>query len=428
MMGKFIKKTVAFLASVCIAVSVLGLNAFAIEDIPMGDGESVVIEKENTVDIPAKAVKLNNNHVELHKGDKFKLTYKLKPKDSDDIVTFKSYNKKVATIDENGVIKAVGYGTAKITAKATSGRKMNCVVKVLKDSADIDNSGMENTMDLIDEAAIIKINTTFQIEPQIPAEAVPSLAYKSNNTSVATVNSTGFVKAVGIGSTTITVTAGKKLKATFYITVYDKMISGIDVSKWQGNIDWSSVRASGTGFAMIRSSFGSEDVDVKFNDNVAGCQQNSVPYGFYHYTYAKSTAEAKAEAEFFLQTIQGYSPSYPVVLDIEDKLYKGMSKKQITDIICTFTSILEDKGYYVMVYSYANFLTDKVDLNRIKGTDIWVASWGNDDKLREYYKGTFGMWQYSSTGRVNGINGDVDLNYAFKDYAHVIRKNGLNNY
>ena len=185
---------------------------------------------------------------------------------------------------------------------------------------------------------------------------------------------------------------------------------------------------SGIDFAMIRSSYGNMHTDEKLAENVAGCEKYGIPYGFYHYSYADSTAEAKKEARYFLSVIKKYSPEYPIVLDIENDHFKSMSRKQVTNIILAFVKEVENAGYYVSIYSFAKFFNDYVDMSKIENYDIWIACWGDEERLNSFYDGPYGMWQYSATGSVNGIDGEVDLDYAYKDYADRIRKAGLNNF
>ena len=125
--------------------------------------------------------------------------------------------------------------------------------------------------------------------------------------------------------------------------------------------------------------------------------------------------------------MQKTKPKQKVVLDIEEGFYKSMSRKEVTDIIVTFMEELEDAGYYAMIYSNAKFFTDCVQMERLTNYDIWVACWGDEERLISNYDYHYGMWQYSATGKVSGIDGDVDLNYAFKNYPQRIRSNGLNN-
>lgn len=421
MTGKTIMKkmTALFIALIlsCITM-VTAVSGEEVSDVKMGEGESAVIAEEKIVTVPATKIKLYTTVKKMHIGDQHKIVYTLKPNNSDDIVTYKSYNTKVAKVSKDGVVTAVGYGSAQIKCVTTSGKKITFIAKVVNASGNITDTTSANTLVLLDEAAILKVNKTAQIKAQItPSNLASSLTYTSADTSVAKVSSSGTVTAVGAGSTIITVKASNGMSVNYYITVYDKIVKGIDVSKWQGNINWSQVKKSGIGFAMIRSSYGQDSADTMLLKNVSGCEKYNIPYGFYHYTYAKTPAEARTEAEFFINTISAYNPTYPVVLDIEEEFYKKMTKKQVNAIITAFAETMRDSGYNVMIYSYAKFLTDYVSPSVLNEYSVWVASWGDENKLKDYYTGNFCMWQYSSTGKVNGISGNVDLDYCYVDYS-----------
>lgn len=213
---------------------------------------------------------------------------------------------------------------------------------------------------------------------------------------------------------------------------------GIDVSKHNGVINWSKVKAAGVRFAMIRSSYGwsTNQVDKQFKANVQGCESVGMPYGFYHYSYATNASEAVKEAKLFLSTIKGCSPEYPVVFDIEEACvvggtdakgvkHNGLSTAQQMDVIDAFMKELEKAGYYAMLYSSASVLTRlyRAHPARMKKYDIWVA---HINARKPSYAGGYGMWQYSWKGAVNGIAGDVDMNYAYKDYPAIIKKAKLN--
>lgn len=385
------------------------------------------------VTMPARGIKLNGSQRNSIKiGETFQIDFKFKPDKSDDYVTYRNYNKKIVKVDENGLVTAIGYGTAKIRIEASGGARKNIYFTVT------DTEGNENaesvkgevtSIELLDKTAMVRLGKEIQIETVLyPLGIFSDLKYASNNENVAHVSPSGVVTAVGTGSAEITVTAESGVCSVFSITVYNDIFRGIDVSKWQGDINWKKVSLAGIDFAMIRSSFGREHTDEKLKTNVQGCEKYDIPYGFYHYTYADSVSEAKKEARYFLKTIKNYSPDYPVVLDIEEEHFKKMSRKQVTNIIIAFMTELEDSGYYASVYSYANFFRDCVDMSQINKYDIWIASWGDEEKLNNAYDGHYGMWQYSATGNVNGIKGEVDLDYAYKDYPAAIKRNGLNNH
>jgi GH25 family lysozyme M1 (1,4-beta-N-acetylmuramidase) len=202
---------------------------------------------------------------------------------------------------------------------------------------------------------------------------------------------------------------------------------GIDVSKWQGVIDWNKVKAAGIEFAMIRSSFGKENkakqTDAQFHANMTGAKAAGILCGAYHYSYATTVEEAKQEAAFFLDIIKGYSFDFPVAFDIEDKSQRDLGRDRITDIIVAFCDTVEKAGYYVSVYTNLDWLKNRIDVDRVKRFDIWLAQWTD----KPTYGGDFGMWQYTSDGSVAGIGGRVDMDIAYKDYAALIKNAGLNN-
>ena len=388
-------------------------------------------EDNREVTIPAKSVRLKTSQQNKIKiGDTFQIKYGLTPSKSDDYVTYRNFNKDVVKVDENGLVTAIGYGKAKIQIKATSGRHRNIYFTV----TDLDGNvqaelvkGEATGLDFVNKYLMVKKGETAQIEPIFyPLGIYDNVTYESSDKSIATVSETGLVTAKKTGSAIITVTTDDDISAEVEINVYGAFYKGIDVSKWQGTIDWKKVSKEDIDFVMIRSSYGYEDTDPKLKANVKGCEKYDIDYGFYHYTYARNVSEAKKEAKYFLKTIKKYSPDYPIVLDIEEAFYNKMSKKKVTDIVVTFMEELENAGYYAMIYSSPSFINDNLEASRIKDYDIWIACWGDKEKLNTYYDGHYGMWQYTDEGRINGIDEDVDLNYAYKDYAGTIDKFGLN--
>lgn len=392
-------------------------------------GQNIDSNKEVTV--PARNIKLKTTQQnKIVIGKSFQIKYTLSPSKSDDYVTYRNFNKKVVRVDENGLVTAIGYGKAKIQLETTSGRKRNIYFTVTDIDGNVQTElikGEATKIDFVNQFALIKKGKTKQIEPIFyPLGIYDNVKYESDDTSIATVSDTGLVTAVKPGETFITVTTDDGVTANFEVTVYKEFFNGIDVSKWQGSIDWKKVSQEDIDYVMIRSSYGYEDTDPKLKTNVKGCEKYGINYGFYHYTYAKNVSEAKKEAKYFLKTIKNYSPDYPLVLDIEEAFYNKMSRKKVTDIVVTFMEELEEAGYFAMIYCSPTFITDNLEASRIKDYDIWIACWGDEEKLNTYYSGHYGMWQYSDEGSVNGISEDVDLNYAYKDYAAIIDKYGLN--
>lgn len=394
--------------------------------------------------VKATKISLKHNSVTIFEGEQYAILYELTPSNSNDSVSFRSLNKAVASVDKNGVITARGAGNTRIVCTTGSGKKVKLNVTVMpvltdeeKDEAyeeEVEREYNENgelvpTMVRFGEESVsVQVGSTISLDARVyPSGAKYKYSIKSDDPSVAKVNARGEVTGIKEGNTIITLTTDNGKSDTVYVTVYGSVIHGIDVSKWNGDIDWATVKSTGkAGFAMIRASYGYEDTDPRLADNVKGCEENGIPYGFYHYMYAKNTTEAHMEAAYFLNVISEYSPEYPVVLDIEESFYDGMSKEEVTDIVVAFMEDLENAGYYAMIYSYAKFFDDNLIYDRIADYDIWVACWGDEEKLFENFSYHYGMWQYSETGKLDGIEEYVDLNYCYKDYRGTIKKYGLN--
>ncbi|MDE5577857.1 MAG: Ig-like domain-containing protein [Oscillospiraceae bacterium] len=407
------------------------------------DGEAPAVEDDNAVaggfdsdyhevTLPARSIRLKvsqTNNIEI--GKTFQIKYAFTPLKSDDYVTYRNFNKSVVKVDQDGLVTAVGYGEAKVQLETSGGRKKNVYFVVTGSDGDVEaepERGEVTDIEFADSFIMLRAGKSFKTDViYYPLGLYADLTYSSSDTSVARVSADGKITGVSAGSAVITARTENGVKTEMSVTVYDDILRGIDVSKWQGNIDWKKVSVSGVDFVMIRSSFGSEHTDEMLDRNVKGCEKYGIPYGFYHYTYATTPAEARREAKYFLKQIKDYNPEYPIVLDIEESFYKEMSRKQVTDIIVAFMEVVENAGYYGMVYNSPNFIKACINEKTLKKYDIWIACWGDEDRLAALYDGHYGIWQYSSTGRVNGINGDVDLDYSYKDYASIIRKGGYNN-
>ncbi|MFR0951175.1 MAG: GH25 family lysozyme [Ruminococcus callidus] len=166
--------------------------------------------------------------------------------------------------------------------------------------------------------------------------------------------------------------------------------------------------------------------DPCFEQNMRNAKAAGVACGAYWYSYAVTPAEAKQEAEVFASIVQGYQFEYPLVLDIEDSTQTKLSKEQVSAIIQAFCDTMESKGYYISLYSYASFLNSYVYQSVLEDYDIWVAHFGVSRP--SYSKTSYGMWQYSSTGSVSGISGNVDLDYSYKCYPNLMTKYHLNGF
>ncbi len=197
------------------------------------------------------------------------------------------------------------------------------------------------------------------------------------------------------------------------------MKKGIDISVWQGKVDFEKVKAAGIEFVMIRAGFGGGNVDERFHRNVSECNRLGIPCGVYWFSYALSVKDAVEEARHCLDTILGYKIDYPVCIDFEydSTRYateKGtkVDKKFVTEVICAFCEDIEKAGYRAGVYTNYDYSRNMIDMNAVSKYALWYARYNDSCERADA-----DIWQYSNQGRVDGIAGDVDLNIAFTDYT-----------
>lgn len=202
------------------------------------------------------------------------------------------------------------------------------------------------------------------------------------------------------------------------VNISDRYLHGIDVSVHQGKIDWEKVKKSGIDYAIIRCGYGqdmtSQD-DKQFARNIAECERLGIPYGIYIYSYALNIDNVLSEADHVLRLIKGHNPEFGIWLDLEDDDYKmtnGMpSNNMFVDMTIAFCEKIKANGYNkVGVYANKYWLEYKLDDTRLDIYNKWVAQWSGNctyDKLHQ-------MWQYTDTGIVDGINGNVDMDIYYK--------------
>ena len=198
-----------------------------------------------------------------------------------------------------------------------------------------------------------------------------------------------------------------------------RTFQGIDVSSYQGYIDWARVAASGVKFAMIRVGFrgwgvtGSLNVDETFTQNIVGAYENGIDVGVYWFPASLDEQEAREEAAFVLETIEPYRNmiTYPVALDLElpetnqSRVY-GQSMEDVTNNALVFLKEIEEAGYDTMVYGNLTTFVVMTELAKLQDYPTWIAWY--DVPL--YYPYEYQIWQYTAEGQVDGINTEVDLN------------------
>ena len=205
------------------------------------------------------------------------------------------------------------------------------------------------------------------------------------------------------------------------------LINGLDVSKYQGTIDFKKVKAAGYNFVFIRLGWSNYDgtittgLDPYFKTNVTNAIAAGMNVGVYLYSYANTTNAATIAARSVGNLIKGYKLSMPVVFDYEDaNTYAKLGKQSNTNICKTFLSKIKELGYFPMLYTYKSFANSYLTMSQLSDYDFWLAQYAS----KATYTGPYTIWQYSSSGTVNGISGRVDLNYAYKDYPTIILGGG----
>lgn len=199
---------------------------------------------------------------------------------------------------------------------------------------------------------------------------------------------------------------------------------GIDISRYQGKPDFSKVKKD-VDYVILQVGYGRyvSQKDSEFERSYSECKKNGIPVGVYHYSYAKSIAEAQAEARACLEMIKGKQFEYPIYYDLEENL-SAMGQSLVSSIAATFCSTLEQAGYYTGIYISRSpaqmYLTNEVASRYA----LWLAEYNSKCN----YNGEYGMWQYSSTGKIRGISSDVDMDYCYVDYPTIIKNAGLNGY
>ncbi|MGI5959027.1 MAG: GH25 family lysozyme [Massiliimalia sp.] len=188
-------------------------------------------------------------------------------------------------------------------------------------------------------------------------------------------------------------------------------LKGIDVSYAQGNVNWSQVKSSGIQFAVLRAGFGREvsQKDKYFEQNYMACKSVGIPVGVYHYSYAQSVSEARTEAKACISWLAGKTLEYPVFYDLEDGSMTHLGKSTLTQIALAFCDEMQKSGYRVGIYANKNWLVNYLDMSQLNQYPVWLAQYNNQIT----YNGKVDMWQYTSTGRVPGISGNVDMNECY---------------
>lgn len=203
-------------------------------------------------------------------------------------------------------------------------------------------------------------------------------------------------------------------------------IRGIDVSAWQGTIDWDTVANYGMDFAILRITEVGNVIDSCFEKNYSGCQKHNIPTGAYKYSYAMTVAEIQSEARKVVKVLNGRKLQYPVWLDLEWNNQRSLGAEQIHKLAEAFEKIITAAGYKFGIYCNVDWYLNVI-CSHLKKYDFWIACYPESDNgtLQERLRPDFGVgWQYSSKAKIPGISGTVDRNVFYKDYAESKKQEG----
>jgi len=429
-----------------------------------------------------KSVKLNKNDITFGIGEKYTLVTTVENGDISQ-VAFTTSDRKVATVDNNGKITAVGTGTATITANTYNGLKAKCkvTVKKLANSIKLDKTsitlGVGEQYDFSssipngtaayfrsyysDNTAIAtvqksgglmtaktagtttircKLSSGREATCKVTVKSAPSsvtlnyttstlkvgqseaikVTYNNNaysfknkwtssNKYVATINSDGKIYAKSLGSTTISYRTYNNKTASFKLTVSGSAVKCLDISTWQGYVDFNKVKSAGYNYVILRAGFGREysQKDNTFERNYANAKTAGIKVGVYWFSYSTSPSDAYREANACLYCLNGKRLDMPVYYDLEYQPAMSMSNSNYTQMALNFCSTIKKAGYKSGVYSsasvYGYLLNRQTLINN--GVSIWNAQWSS------YCSVPCDIWQYSEKGQVNGISASVDMNY-----------------
>lgn len=196
-------------------------------------------------------------------------------------------------------------------------------------------------------------------------------------------------------------------------------LKGIDVSQWQGNIDWQKVKGAGVQFAMLRAGYGRNNLDTKFHRNAQGAAAAGIPVGLYWFSYALNVEMARREAQYAVELAKKYKITWPIAYDLEYDTVSYAAKNGVTitkslatQMAIAFCEEIKRLGYIPMVYTNLDYLKRYFDRSKLP-YDLWYAQYASTASVADKE-----IWQYSSKGSVPGIAGNVDMNHGYKDYGN----------
>ena len=331
-------------------------------------------------------------------------------------------------MDEKGVVTGVGEGSAKITAKCKDAEDITAehTIKVKKEAA-VD--GKAKLKDKDGNQLYYKNGDGEYKEATYDDYKKQEVFYKKSK-KVSEYKYTGWQTIDGhvyfYDKNGNYVTGEQVIQGAKYQFGSDGKLSsssgsmGIDVSKWNGSIDWNAVKNSGVSYVIIRcgyrgSSTGVLVEDPKFRSNIKGAKAAGLKVGIYFFSQAVNEVEAVEEASMAVNLAGGYGLNYPIFLDVEASGGRGdgVSKEVRTAVCKAFCATVQNSGYAAGIYANKTWLSEKINTGSLTSYKIWLAQYAS---APSYSATRYDMWQYSSKGKVSGISGDVDMNISYLNY------------
>lgn len=384
--------------------------------------KKVEISCKVTVTELARKVTLDNTKLEMTAGEEktLKATVEGYTAASEGKVTWTTSDKTIATVDDKGKVTALNEGTVKITATNTENNvKVEAICEITvkagvtlktKDGADVYVLKGDQYVKAT-AADYAKTDSKFYVYTDV---------YKYTGWQQTSDGKMYYYTSEGKKVTGEQVIMGAK-----YVFDADGVLTsttgvmGIDVSKWNGTIDWNQVKASGVNYVIIRcgyrgSSKGALIEDPKYKVNIDGATKAGLKVGVYFFSQAVDEVEAVQEASMVLSLVKGYKISYPIFLDVEASGGRAdnISKETRTAVCKAFCQTIQNSGYTAGVYANKTWLTSKIDTSKLGSYKIWLAQYA----AQPTYTGRYEIWQYKDSGSVPGISGHVDLNLSYLGY------------
>lgn len=357
-----------------------------------------------TVKRMADSVKLDKTSITLGVTEQYDFSSSI-PKDT--AAYYRSYysdNTAIAVIQKSGgLMTAKTAGTTTVRCKLSNGKEAVCKVTV---------KSAPSSVSLNYSSSTLKVGQSQTLTATYSSNAYSYRnTWTSSNTYVAAVNSNGKISAKSQGVATITYKTYNGKTASCKLTVSGSAVKCLDVSTWQGSIDFNKVKSAGYNYVIIRAGYGRENYqkDNTFEQNYARAKAAGLKVGVYWFSYATAPSEGYKEANACLYCLTGKQLDMPVYYDLEYQPAMSMSNANYTQMAVNFCNAIKKAGYKPGVYSSASVYGYLLNLNTLRnnGVSIWNAQWSSICSL------SCDIWQYSEKGQVNGINSMVDLNYIY---------------